>query len=174
MLKEIPMRLLQTLCLCVAIVLLSIIINAYVLQLVIINSDSMQPNFNKQDMLLINKMKNLQKIDRYDIVVVKTKDRYNPSIVKRVYGLPGETIRIKDSKIYINGKIIKDPYLKENKYKSGLATKEIKLKDDEYFVLGDNRNKSCDSRHKNLGIVNKKYIMGEAILCVYPFKTHFK
>ena len=159
---------------CVIVIVLTLIVNLYILQLVIVTGESMEPNFNNGDLLVVNKVKQLQDIDRYDIIVLKTNDKFHQYIIKRVYGLPGETIQIKNSKIYVNGKEINDPYCKEKQFKPGIADKVIQLKNDEYFILGDNRNASADSRYENIGVVKGKDFMGEAFIGILPFKLDLK
>ena len=94
------------------------------------------------------------------------------SYIKRVIGLPGETIQIKDGMIYINDEL----YLEQRDYpvinSPGMASEPITLGADEYFVLGDNRNNSEDSRHASVGNVKRSYIEGKVWLIVSP-KDHF-
>ena len=98
--------------------------------------------------------------ERYDIVVVKSPDG---DIIKRVYGLPGETISCENGFIYINGRKIEDKY---NGNKT-LDFELVKLKDDEYFVMGDNRMNSKDSRI--FGQKKKDQIKGKTKLVIFPF-----
>ena len=88
---------------------------------------------------------------------------------KRIIGLPEETIQIKDGYVYINDKQLEEDYGKEIIEDSGLAVDKITLKKDEYFVLGDNRNGSIDSRRTDIGAVKREQIKGKAWLCFYPF-----
>lgn len=90
-------------------------------------------------------------------------------------GLPGETIQIKGNTIYINGKVLKEHYGLEPMVSGGIAEKPIKLGKDEFFVLGDNRNDSIDSRDgESVGVVKRKNIDGHAILRIYPFSRFGK
>ena len=108
----------------------------------------------------INKIGLKSGIDRFDIVVVKTD---NNRIIKRVIGLPGESVMYEDGKLYINGKYVEDSYsLSETK-----DFDNIVLKEDEYFVLGDNREVSKDSRM--IGPVKKEQILGKTRLVIFPF-----
>ena len=91
------------------------------------------------------------------------------SSIKRVIGLPGETIQIKDGMIYIDGEV----YLEKKSYpvitNPGMASDGITLGNQEYFVLGDNRNNSSDSRDPSVGILKRKDLLGRAWVRIYPF-----
>lgn len=91
------------------------------------------------------------------------------SSIKRIIGLPGETVQIIDGMIYIDGVV----YLEKKSYpvitNPGMASEELRLGDKEYFVLGDNRNNSEDSRYANIGNIKKEYIIGKAWFRVTPF-----
>ena len=89
-------------------------------------------------------------------------------MVKRVIGLPGEEIQIVDSKIYINGEEIEDRYCDGN-FESGSASSTIKINDNEYFVMGDNRHLSQDSRFEYVGNIKRSDILGKAWLIISPF-----
>lgn len=97
-------------------------------------------------------------------VLEKKKDEY---YVKRIYGLPGETVQIKGKDIYINDKIIEDNFAKNDMDDAGIAEEPVTLAEDEYFVLGDNREVSLDSR--DLGPIEKEKIAGHVILRIWPF-----
>ncbi len=140
------------------IILAVVLVRTFIITPVRVDGESMDNNLKDGQILLLYR---LGKIDRYDIVVVKEDE--DDKIIKRVYGLPGETIKIDHNHIYINGEIIEDNYAfgKTSDYE------EITLKDDEYFVLGDNREISKDSRR--LGPFKKENIKGTTIYRIYPF-----
>ena len=104
---------------------------------------------------------------RNDIVVVTsdTKEQY----IKRIIGLPGETIRIRKGKVFIDGKQLQECMAFEEIADGGMAREKILLGEDEYFLLGDNRNHSKDSRNTELGIVNQSQIDGKVFWQIYPF-----
>ena len=88
--------------------------------------------------------------------------------VKRIYGLPGETVQIKGKDIYINNQIIEDKYAKNAMDDAGIAEEPLKLGEDEYFVLGDNRRVSKDSRDSEVGPVKKENIAGHVVFRIWP------
>ena len=96
-------------------------------------------------------------IDRRDIVLIERGDRL---IIKRVIGVPGDTVYIHDYHVYVNGKIV-DLFITEF---AGLAHEPITLGADEYFVLGDNRGNSLDSRYSSVGVINKEQILWKVII----------
>ena len=145
------------------IIVVVVLIRSFIVTPVKVNGSSMNPTLKGNEIMILNK---LGKIDRYDIVVLKLDDADN--LIKRVIGLPGETIEIKNDKIYINGKEINDEY----GYGETSNVSKIKLNNDEYFVLGDNRLVSLDSR--TFGPINQKDINGTTDIIIYPFKAFGK
>lgn len=133
---------------------------------------SMEPALSNADSVLINKLiYTVTTPKRGDVIVFKPNGNENSHyFVKRVIGLPGERIQIKNGKIYVNGTALVEkedfPELKE----AGIAEEEQVLENDEYFVLGDNRNNSEDSRMANIGNVNKKDITGKAWFRITNFR----
>lgn len=130
---------------------------------------SMAASLEDGQVVLINKISyRLGSPKRYDVVVYKSKTNEEQYVIKRIIGLPGETVKIEDSRIYINGEEIEDEYFKGN-YESGQAKTEIKLLEGEYFVMGDNRNLSEDSRFDYIGNISEEDIVGKAWLIASPF-----
>ncbi len=149
-----------------AVVLLAFLCVCFFGQRVAAGDVSMEPTLSSEDEILINKAVYMfSSPSRGDVIVFSTGSYESDSlIIKRVIGLPGETILIRDGQIIING----ETYIEETAYPAitnpGIAEEEITLGDDEYFVLGDNRNESEDSRYLNIGLVNKENIVGKVWL----------
>lgn len=131
---------------------------------------SMYPTLENGDNLLVDKLSyRLKEIERYDIVVFRY--RTGEYFIKRVIGLPGETVQIIGGEVYINGELLGEDYgyeVMENAYR---AEEPVVLGEDEYFVLGDNRNDSTDSRDERVGNVNKSLIIGKAFMRIFPFDS---
>lgn len=124
---------------------------------------SMEPVIYNGQNVLINRVAfNMSSPKRGDIIVFKPNGNKNSHYyIKRVIGLPGETIQISNGKVYINGSILSDDVSTDTK-EAGIAATEITLDTDEYFVLGDNRINSEDSRSANIGNVKTSMIEGKA------------
>lgn len=141
----------------------------FVGQRTVVNGVSMQPTLSDGDNLIVDKLSyRFRDPDRFDIIVFPQGDgRY---FIKRIIGLPGENVRIdEDGSIYIDGEKLSESYGKEVIQDPGLAKDGIELGADEYFVLGDNRNDSMDSRMAEVGPIVGERIMGRAWLRIYPF-----
>ena len=143
----------------VLIVVVIVVIRIFIATPVKVDGDSMYNTLNDNDIVLLSK---LSSIDRFDIIVLKENDN-NATIIKRVIGMPGDKVKIRNNKIYINNKIIEDEYA----YGETSDYDEITLGDDEYFVLGDNRLISKDSRY--FGAIKKSDIKGKAVFRLFLF-----
>ncbi len=145
-----------------------ILIRTFVVTPVRVNGSSMYSTLHDGEIMLLNKISyKFNNIKRFDIVVVKTSD---DKIIKRVIGLPGETLKIENNILYIDGQEVKEPFLNEDT--ADFDIRDIgytKIPDDYYFVMGDNRDNSKDSRM--IGPVKRKQIIGKANLVIYPFKN---
>ena len=143
----------------IIIIIVVVLIRTFIITPVKVDGDSMKETLNDNDILLLYK---LGSIKRFDIVVLD--EAYdNEKIIKRVIGMPGETISIKNDKIYINGKVIDNSFA----YGTTSDVDKIELGEDEYFILGDNRLISKDSRY--FGPVTKSEIIGKVVFRLFPF-----
>lgn len=154
----------------VIIVLCISFVPKYVIQRTIVDGYSMENTLQDEDNLLVEKVSyHFTDPKRFDVIVFYPHGKENKDYyIKRVIGLPGETIQIVGDTIYIDGKVLEEDFGKDPMTKSGIAQEPLKLGDDEFFVLGDNRAVSEDSRYPEVGPVSKDKIAGKAILRIYP------
>lgn len=138
----------------------------------VVSGESMYPTLQSKDYLIINKVayKKDEPI-RGDIIVFNSelpkKDGGKKNLVKRIIGLPGEHLVIKEGRVYINEKLIKEPYLDEV-YTDGDI--DILIPNGYYFTMGDNRDVSRDSRDKSVGVIKQDEIVGKVSLRLFPFE----
>lgn len=159
-------------CVVIAIVIALIITN-FVASHTKVEGNSMESTLENGDDIIVEKFSYLtNNPERYDIIVFRESESVN--YIKRVIALPGETIQTTEGKIYINERAIFDAYGNAKMEDGGIAEKPIKLGQDEYFVLGDNRNASKDSRDKAVGVIKRDQIIGKAWLRVLPFDNFGK
>lgn len=155
------LKLLKELLPYIIIIIVVIIIRTFIFTPVVVNGPSMMNTLHNGDVMILDKIgMKLGGIKRFDIVVIQTG---KTKIIKRVIGLSGETISYKNNKLYINGKEVSDNHSNEITY----DFEEVKIPDGEYYVLGDNRTDSVDSRI--LGTIHKNEILGHATFIIYPF-----
>lgn len=136
----------------------------------VIIGSSMNNTLRDRDNVIIDKLTyKLRQPKRFEIIIFPDKRDKSISYVKRIIGLPGETVNIDtEGNIYINGDVLVENYGKDIIMDPGRAIHKIKLKKDEYFVMGDNRNNSEDSRFHVIGNVHKRRILGRVIFRIYP------
>lgn len=148
------------------------VVGIVMFQSVTMQESSMEPTLSVGDKFFMNRVSyKIGSPERGDIIVFKTNASDDAALhIRRVIGLPGETIQIANGRILINGETYKEgkdfPLISN----AGLASSAISLESGEYFVLGDNRNNSEDSRYGDIGIVKKKYIVGKLWFTIYPVK----
>ena len=144
----------------------------HVIQRTVVNGESMENTLHTGESLLVEKVSyRFNDPQRYDIIVFYPEGRdVDEYYVKRIFGLPGETIQITGNDIYINGEKIEDGFAKNGMDDPGIAAEPLTLADDEYFVLGDNRMVSLDSRDPDLGPIKAEDIAGHVILRIWPLK----
>lgn len=146
----------------IIIIVVVLLIKHYVITPIKVNGNSMNNTLKNKDIMILDKISyRFQEIERFDIVVIKKENDY---LIKRVIGMPGETVEYKNNKLYINGKNIDEKFIHE---KTNDFIMEEKIPDDCYFVVGDNRPVSNDSRY--IGVINKKDILGKTSLVIFPF-----
>ena len=161
----------------IVIVLVVVLIRTFIITPVRVDGDSMKNTLKNGDILLLYKLGSINRLD----IIVLDEEKDNEKIIKRVIGLPGETVAIKKGKIYINDKVIDDEnatglYFKVvdsddwvNEYAYGETSDydKVTLEDDEYFILGDNRLISKDSRY--FGPIKENEIKGKIVFRLFPF-----
>lgn len=143
-----------------------LLINQFLFQLVTVPTGSMIATIMPKDKLFVNRLYNTDNAKRGDVVVFKSEE-LNEKLVKRLIGLPGDTVEIKSSgEVYINGEKLDEPYAAPN---SGCANQIFEVPEDCYFFLGDNRQNSYDARKWENPYINKKYVIGKAEFVFFPF-----
>jgi signal peptidase I len=142
----------------------------FVIQRTIVDGSSMAETLHDGEHLYVEKLSyRFDALDRFDIIVFYPYGRENEEYyVKRIIGMPGETIQIIGSDIYINGEVLEEHYGKDPISDAGRAENPITLGEDEFFVMGDNRSVSKDSRSGDVGNVKKENIGGRAIFRIKP------
>ncbi len=131
---------------------------------------SMTPTLQDGDNLIVEKVTYyFRDPQRYDIIVFPYPEDPSRHYIKRIIGLPGETVQIIDGYVYINGELLDEHYGNAVMNNAGIAAEPITLGEDEYFVLGDNRNNSEDSRYAAVGNIKRSQIDGRAWLRIWPF-----
>ena len=137
-----------------------------------VDGESMEPTLYHGDNLIVDKITyRFSDPQRFDIIVFPFQYQENTYYIKRIIGLPGETVQIDEKgNIYINGEILSESYGKEiiKPENIGIAANPIVLGEDEYFVMGDNRNNSSDSRTEIVGNIHRDDIVGRAWLRIWP------
>ncbi len=137
-----------------------------------VSGESMENTLDNGDQLIVDKITyRFQDPERFDIIVFPFHYKENTYYIKRIIGLPGETVQIADGTIYINGEVLEESYGREVMQDPGIAAEPITLGEDEYFVLGDNRNQSSDSRDPSVGLIHRDEIIGRAWLRIWPLDS---
>ena len=150
------------------------LIITYVGQRTDVEGASMSPTLSDGDSLIVDKISyRFQEPERFDIIVFPFQYQEDTYYIKRIIGMPGEVVQIDaEGKIYIDGEVLEESYGKEviRPENIGLASEPIVLEEDEYFVMGDNRNNSRDSRDIVVGNIQREDIVGKAWVRIWPFE----
>jgi|GEM_PF-323868 len=151
------------------ILIVGLIFRIFILQPFIVEGPSMDPNFKDKEAIMVDKLSlRFREPHRGEVVIFKAPPQPVDDYIKRVIAFPGETVTIDQGKVYINGKILDEKYLSaEGKIPEDAPYFQKKIDANEYFVMGDNRPESSDSR--SWGTVPKDFLIGRAVLAVYPF-----
>ena len=163
-------------------IIITIILTVFIGTSYTVSGESMHPTFEDKDKVIVSKIsKTLNHIDSGDVIIFHANSKSD--YIKRLIGKPGDTVKYKKDQLYINDKKVKESYLSENKkYKDGKyltedfnskslngANGKAKIPADKYLVLGDNRQNSNDSRYKDVGLIDKKQIVGKVMFRYWPF-----
>lgn len=145
------------------------LIITFVGQRTYVSGSSMENTLSDGDNLIVDKVTyRFSDPKRFDIIVFPFRYEEKTYYIKRIIGLPGETVEIQDGNIYIDGEILNESYGREVMKSAGLAADPVTLGEDEYFVLGDNRNDSMDSRDPSVGKIHRDEIIGRAWVRIWP------
>lgn len=154
------------------VLVISFLIITFIGQRTQVEGHSMEPGLSNGDSLIVDKISyRFHDPERYDIIVFPYKYEKNTCFIKRIIGMPGETIQIIDGYVYINGEKLDEHYGAEVIEDPGIAAEPITLGDDCYFVLGDNRNHSSDSRAASVGVLTREDLIGRAWMRILPFDS---
>lgn len=150
------------------------LVTTYVGQRTVVAGDSMLNTLHDEDNLIIDKVSyRFRNPKRYEIIVFPYRYAEDTFYIKRIIGLPGETVQIRDGYVDINGEKLEESYGREviraDRY--GQAAEPIILGEDEYFVLGDNRNESADSRETSVGVLKRENLIGRAWVRIWPLNS---
>jgi signal peptidase I len=164
--QEIIKEIKSYICIVIAAVVVAVVVNTFLLSNTRIPTGSMENTINCGDRLFGNRLAyKTKEVERKDVIIFKFPDNPNINYIKRVIGLPGEEVLIEDGKVYINGELLEEDYLKED-FNGDFGPYNVPK--DSYFVMGDNRNNSNDARFWENTYVHKDAIIAKAIVRYYP------
>ena len=174
--KKVLKEILSTSIYLLCVLIVTYLIIHYVGQRTEVQGSSMEPTLQNADNLIVDKISyRVREPQRFDIIVFPFQFEEDTYYIKRIIGMPGEKVRIDwDGTVYIDGEALEEGYGLEVIQDPGRAVDEIELGEDEYFVLGDNRNNSTDSRAELVGNIHKDDIIGRAWVRIYPFEKFGK
>lgn len=150
--------------------LIALVLKLFIVDATRVSGKSMLNTLHHDDMLLVNKIgKHFTSYKRGQIVILDAPDYPNRLYVKRVVGIPGDTISLKDDKVYLNGEQLQEPYTSVDYTLPENGGLEWQLLENEYFVMGDNRLEGASNDSRNFGPISKDEIVGHAFFRIYPF-----
>lgn len=133
----------------------------------VVEGSSMEPNFYTDQFVIVSRLAYIiGEPQRGDIIVFHYDETNQRDFIKRVVGLPGEHVELIDGRVYVNGQLLEEPYIEQ--FCTGCRDQEWYLEDDQYIVLGDNRNNSLDSADSSIGPIQRKQIIGQAWVRYWP------
>ncbi len=176
--NKVMKEMISTLFYLLAVLCLTWLVITFVGQRTEVDGASMEPTLSHGDNLIVDKISyHFRDPERFDIIVFPFRHKENTYYIKRIIGLPGETVQIDDQgNIYIDGEVLQENYGREiiKADKVGLAREPVQLGEDEYFVMGDNRNNSSDSRAEIVGNIHRDDIIGRAWVRIWPISKFGK
>lgn len=153
----------------IVIVGLTFLIITFVGQRTRVSGHSMETTLQDGDNLIVDKISyRFRDPNRYEIIVFPFAYEKHTYYIKRIIGMPGETIQIVDGEVWVDGQPLGEDYGLEATENPGIAVDPITLGEDEYFVMGDNRNHSSDSRDPSVGVLNRDDLIGKAWIRIWP------
>ena len=158
----------------IVIIVVVVLFRTFIATPVRVNGGSMESTLNDGDILILNKLDN--NYNRFDVVVINKKvSGKKTKLIKRIIGLPGETIEYKDNELYINGEILEDvTIIRTGNFNLDELYNIDKIPEGYYFVMGDNRVNSSDSRDYRVGLIKKSEIVGTTTIRLFPFNKIWK
>ncbi len=152
------------------VVVVALLFRYFLIQPFIVVGQSMEPNFHDKEYLVVDKLSyKIRKPARGEVVIFHPPKSPRESYIKRVIGLPGELVEIKQGNVYIDGRLLSENYIKKDSPSDSDTNLSQKLASDEYFVFGDNRDHSSDSRE--IGPIPLHYFQGRVVLILFPLKN---
>lgn len=176
--KEKNKEWLSTMMQILVVILIVVLLRTFVIGTIYVKGSSMEPNFHHGDFLVINKLEvYLSKPRQGDVIICRLDNGGSQeNIIKRVIGTPGDEVDIQQDdygvyRLYINDVLIDEPYIAAPMAEKGNITYPFVVPEGHYFVMGDNRNASTDSRRKSIGAIADEDVIGHVILRLYPFDS---
>ena len=155
-------------------VVIAVLIKSFIFSTTYVLGNSMYPTLHEKDRLFANKIPlYFSSPDRGDIVVLKAPDAENKDYIKRVIGLPGDTVAIIDGKVYLNGNLLEENYIEEDAYTEVYGENHWEVPEDHVFVLGDNRDEGASKDSRYFGCIPIKSIKGITNYRYFPFNNRF-